>query len=91
LLNFSVVKNRRRIKAFSPQRRKERKGRQEIWTCLVLLSVLSVFVLKILGFGGFEVPLLLAFLLNTLGFFRDTAVFGLSKVGILPKDCPVLP
>ncbi len=36
-------------------------------------------------------PLLLAFLLNTLGFFRYTAVFGLSKVGILSMDCPFLP
>ena len=41
------------IKAFSPQRRKERKGRQEIRTCLLLLSVLSVFAVKILGFGVF--------------------------------------
>ena len=59
----------------------------------MLLSVLCVFAVKILGFGcfeGFEVPLLLAFLLNTLGFFRDTVVFGLRKVGILPMDCPVL-
>ena len=60
----------------------------------MLLSVLSVFVVKILGFGcfgGFEVPLLLTFLLNTLGFFRYTVVFGLRKVGILPKGCLVLP
>ena len=53
----------------------------------MLLSVLCVFAVKILGF---EVPLLLAFLLNTLGFSRDTVVFGLRKVGILPMDCPVL-
>ncbi len=57
----------------------------------MLLTVLSVFVVKILGFGGFEVPLLLAFLLNTLGFFRYTVVFGFRKVGILPKGCLVLP
>jgi hypothetical protein len=46
-----AVKNLRRIKAFSPQRRKDRKGRQEIQACLLLLSVLSVFAVKILGFG----------------------------------------
>ena len=60
----------------------------------MFLSVLSVFVVKILGFGGFggfEVPLLLAFLLNTLGFSRYTVVFGFRKVGILPKGCLVLP
>jgi hypothetical protein len=43
-----AVKNLRRIKAFSPQRRKDRKGRQEIQACLLLLSVLAV---RILGFG----------------------------------------
>ena len=57
----------------------------------MLLTVLSVFVVKILSFGGFEVPLLQAFLLNTLGFFRYTVVFGFRKVGILPKGCLVLP
>ena len=36
-------------KAFSPRRRKGRKGRQEIQNCLLLLSVLSVFAVKILG------------------------------------------
>ena len=37
------------IKAFSPRRRK---GKQVIWTFLLLLSVLSVFAVKILGFGA---------------------------------------
>jgi len=36
------------IKSYSPPRRKERKGRQDIRTFLLLLSVLAV---KILGFG----------------------------------------
>ena len=44
------ITRKSRIKAFSPRRRKERKGKQEIITCLLLLSVLAV---KILGFGGF--------------------------------------
>jgi len=39
------------LKAFSPQRRKDRKGRKEILACLLLLSVLSVLAVKILGFG----------------------------------------
>ena len=39
------------LKAFLPQRRKDRKGRQEIHPCLMLLSVLSVLAVKILGFG----------------------------------------
>ena len=46
-----AVKNLRRIKAFSPQRRKVRKGRQEIQACLLRLSVLGVLAVKILGFG----------------------------------------
>ena len=46
-----AVKNLRRIKAFSPPRRKDRKGRQEIRACLLLLSVLGVLAIKILGFG----------------------------------------
>ncbi|MEI6687711.1 MAG: hypothetical protein WCN64_16310, partial [Planctomycetota bacterium] len=50
---FLAVKNLRRIKAFSPRRRKERKGRQEIRTCLLLLSVLCVLAVKILCFGCF--------------------------------------
>jgi hypothetical protein len=41
------------MKAFSPRRRKERKGKQEIPTSLLLLGVLSVFAVKILSFGGF--------------------------------------
>ena len=45
---------KRRIKAFSPRRREERKVKQEILTCLLLLSGLSVFAVKILGSGGFE-------------------------------------
>ena len=45
--------NKKGIKAFSPRRRKERKVKQEIRTCLMLLSVLSVFAANILGFGGF--------------------------------------
>ncbi|MFZ4608963.1 MAG: hypothetical protein ACOYNM_04075, partial [Gemmataceae bacterium] len=45
--------NKKGIKAFSPRRRKERKGRQEIQASMLLLSVLSVFAVKILGFGGF--------------------------------------
>jgi hypothetical protein len=49
-----AVKNLRRIKAFSPLRRKERKGRQEIRTYLLLLSVLCVLAVKILGFGVFQ-------------------------------------
>ena len=36
-------------KSISPRRRKERKGKQEIQTCLLLLRVLSVFAVKILG------------------------------------------
>ena len=40
---------RYRLKAFSPRRRKDRKGRQEIRTCLVLLSVLSVLAVKFLA------------------------------------------
>ena len=43
--------NKKGIKAFSPRRRKERKVKQEIRTCLMLLSVLSVFAAKILNFG----------------------------------------
>jgi len=43
-----AVKNLRRIKTFSPQRRQGRKGRKEIQACLLLLSVLAV---RILGFG----------------------------------------
>jgi len=43
-----AVKNLRRIKAFSPQRRKVREGRKETHASLLLLSVLAV---KILGFG----------------------------------------
>jgi len=46
-----AVNNLRRIKAFSPQRREDRKGRQKIQACLLLLSVLSVLAVKILGFG----------------------------------------
>jgi len=46
-----AVNNLRRIKAFSPQRRKVRKGRKEIQACPLLLSVLSVLAVKILGFG----------------------------------------
>ena len=42
--------NKKGIKAFSPRRRKERKGRQEIQASMLLLSV---FAVKILGFGGF--------------------------------------
>jgi hypothetical protein len=42
------------MKAFSPRRRKERKGKQEIPTYLLLLGVLSVFAVKILSFGGFS-------------------------------------
>ena len=41
--------NKKGIKAFSPRRRKERKVKQEIRTCLLLLSGLSVFAVKILG------------------------------------------
>jgi F420-0:gamma-glutamyl ligase len=41
--------NKKGIKAFSPRRRKERKGKQQIITCLLLLSVLRVFAVKILG------------------------------------------
>ena len=51
------ITRKRIIKTFSPRRRKERKGIQEIQTCLLLLSVLSVlsvFAVKILGSGGFE-------------------------------------
>ena len=48
------ITRKRIIKTFSPRRRKERKGKQEIQTCLLLLSVLSVFAVKILGSGGFE-------------------------------------
>ena len=48
------ITRERRIKAFSPRRREERKGRQEIRTCLMVLSVLSVFAVKFLGFGGFD-------------------------------------
>jgi len=55
LKNISAVKNLRRIRTLSPLRRKERKGRQEIRTCLLLLCVLRVFAVKILefGFAGF--------------------------------------
>ena len=42
------IRRKRRIKAFSPRRHKERKGRQEIRTSLLLLSV---FAVKILNFG----------------------------------------
>lgn len=66
-----AVKILRRIKPFSPPRRKERKGRQKIRTCLLLLSVLRVlrvFAVKILEFDGFLVLLLPAFLLNSLVF-----------------------
>jgi hypothetical protein len=45
--------NKKGMKAFSPRRRKERKGKQEIPTYLLLLGVLSVFAVKILSFGGF--------------------------------------
>ena len=48
LQNISAVKNLRRIRTFSPLRRKERKGRQEIPTCMLLLRVLRVFAVKIL-------------------------------------------
>ena len=41
--------NKKGIKAFSPRRRKERKVKQEIRTCLLLLSGLRVFAVKILG------------------------------------------
>jgi hypothetical protein len=47
------ITRKSRIKAFSPRRRKERKGRQEIQTCLLLLSGLCVLAVKILGSGGF--------------------------------------
>jgi len=47
------------IKAFSPRRRKERKGRQEIRTCLLLLSVLSVLAVKFLAYGFFREDYLL--------------------------------
>jgi hypothetical protein len=40
-------------KGFSTRRSKERKRRQEIRTCLLLLSVLCVFAVKILYFEGF--------------------------------------
>ncbi|MEI7854276.1 MAG: hypothetical protein WCJ06_11250, partial [Planctomycetota bacterium] len=39
---------------FSPRRRKERKVKQEILTCLLLLSGLSVFAVKLLSFGDFD-------------------------------------
>ena len=42
------------LKSFSPPRCKERKGRQEIRTYLVLFSVLCVFAVQILGFGVFQ-------------------------------------
>ena len=42
------------IKTSSPQRRKERKGRQSIRTYLLLLSVLSVFAVKMFDFGFFS-------------------------------------
>jgi len=51
LQNIPSVKKLRRIKTFSPLRRKERKGRQEIRTCMLLLCVLRVFAVKILEFG----------------------------------------
>jgi hypothetical protein len=41
--------NKKGMKAFSPRRRKGLKGRQEIRTCLLLLSGLRVFAVKILG------------------------------------------
>ncbi len=47
------ITRKRRIKAFSPRRRKERKVKQEIQAYLLLLSVLSVFAVKILSFNGF--------------------------------------
>jgi hypothetical protein len=50
LPSFSAVKKLRRIKTFSPLRRKERKGRQEIRTCMLRLCVLRVFAVKILEF-----------------------------------------
>jgi len=48
-----AVKVLRRLKAFSPLRRKERKerkGRQELWTCILLFGELSVFAVKVLCF-----------------------------------------
>jgi hypothetical protein len=53
LPSVSAVKNLRRIRTFSPLRRK---GRQKIRTFLLLLCVLRVFAVKILGFGfaGFQ-------------------------------------
>ena len=42
------ITRKSRIKAFSPRRRKDRKVKQEIRTCLLLLSV---FAVKILNFG----------------------------------------
>ena len=55
LPSVSAVKNLRRIRTFSPLRRKERKGRQKIRTCLLILCGLRVFAVKILefGFAGF--------------------------------------
>jgi len=48
------ITRERRIKAFSPRRREERKVKQEIPTYLLLLSGLRVFAVKFLGFGGFD-------------------------------------
>jgi len=45
-----AVKVLGRLKAFSPLRRKERKGRQELWTCILLFGELSVFAVKVLCF-----------------------------------------
>ena len=49
-LSVFAVKVLRRIKAFSPPRRKERKGRQELWNSILLLGELSVFAVKVLCF-----------------------------------------
>ena len=61
-----AVKNLRRIKGFSPPGRKERKGKQDVETCLQNLSVLTVFAVKIFSLPGSQVPLFLAFFLNAL-------------------------
>ena len=44
-----TARNKKEIKAFLPRRRKGRKGKQDIETFLLLLSILSVFAVKILG------------------------------------------